>query len=466
MIRTVFFIIIVLAFAYSSFRLCNNSDREVASVTQIQRVTSQPDVSISLLYSSEKSSWLKKWVNVFLQENPDSRVLLIEMGSLDGARLIFNGEIRPTLWSPASKLSQRWLTEKWAQRSREFQDSDAPYIYKWLYAQWQEWRGPPIEWEGAHQPRSMLLSPLVFLVWECTLATTKSFDACESSGGWNRDLTWEEVSDRIRQKMNQTDQEITRSGGGEGADTPAAASGAAGESEGVPPTDESAADIPAAFSSIVHTNPSRSNSGLSYLFILYSIYAQALGSPELTAELIRTNDALRSIVDKWESLSFEYPASTSKLTGQIFRFGPERYNLVVTYENLALIRSIQTYGVNGRYGHLRVGYPEKTIWADHPLVLMNPNILQPAEKKLAMKLINFLLSPVAQNDAITYGFRPQEGFDPDDPDSLLYRAPSNDDIKKLVITDLPTGEVINELLKMWHSIQLFQTNRDTIIPSR
>ncbi|MBD3194201.1 MAG: hypothetical protein GF317_04045 [Candidatus Lokiarchaeota archaeon] len=74
---------------------------------------------ITIVYSSEKSSWMTIAYTDFLEDwnakNPNQKIR-IDMhpyGSSDSIISILNGEIFPTIWSPASSLWLPFLNTKW-----------------------------------------------------------------------------------------------------------------------------------------------------------------------------------------------------------------------------------------------------------------------------------------------------------------------------------------------------------------
>lgn len=77
-------------------------------------------IHISIVYSSEKASWMTiaytNFVNEWETNHPDQKIS-IDMhpfGSSDSLISILNGEIFPTIWSPASEIWLPFLNTKWA----------------------------------------------------------------------------------------------------------------------------------------------------------------------------------------------------------------------------------------------------------------------------------------------------------------------------------------------------------------
>ncbi|MEO7092260.1 MAG: substrate-binding domain-containing protein, partial [Polyangiales bacterium] len=101
-------------------------------------------VEISLEYSTEKREWLEAALAQFHAANPSIKVNLIGKGSLEAAGAILDGADKPTLWSPADSLVANLLASDW-------QTKTSTELF-------------PITGETGPQP--LLLTPLVFAVWE------------------------------------------------------------------------------------------------------------------------------------------------------------------------------------------------------------------------------------------------------------------------------------------------------------
>ena len=88
------------------------------SVTNVILQAEESEIHISIIYSSEKASWMTIAYTDFLEywdQNHDEKIL-IDMhpyGSSDSVISILNGEIFPTIWSPASSLWIPFLNTKW-----------------------------------------------------------------------------------------------------------------------------------------------------------------------------------------------------------------------------------------------------------------------------------------------------------------------------------------------------------------
>jgi ABC-type molybdate transport system substrate-binding protein len=99
--------------------------------------------TIQMVYSSEKSAWLKAVTADFEKVNPDIRVDLVSRGSIDAANDILDERLKTTVWSPADTSLLAMLASEWRTKYKAPLFADA---------------------ETARQP--LLLTPLVFMIWE------------------------------------------------------------------------------------------------------------------------------------------------------------------------------------------------------------------------------------------------------------------------------------------------------------
>ncbi|MFX1452850.1 MAG: substrate-binding domain-containing protein [Promethearchaeota archaeon] len=88
-------------------------------ITNISSISRQEITQVSIVYSSEKASWMTIAYGNFLDEwekNHPNEKIIIDMhpyGSSDSIISILNGEIFPTIWSPASSIWMSFLNTKW-----------------------------------------------------------------------------------------------------------------------------------------------------------------------------------------------------------------------------------------------------------------------------------------------------------------------------------------------------------------
>lgn len=89
-------------------------------------------ILLSMTYSSEKSSWIEQSSSQFLaywaerqQEDPTLKNIALDFqayGSGDSLIALLNGEIKPTIWSPASNIWVPLLNAKWM----DYTDTNIP----------------------------------------------------------------------------------------------------------------------------------------------------------------------------------------------------------------------------------------------------------------------------------------------------------------------------------------------------
>src|SRR5262249_11574003 len=103
-----------------------------------------PRTAITVVFGTEKDAWIQASVAEFRAANPGYDVELVSKGSLEAAQDILDGKLRPTVWSPADSLMLGILNADWRTKN------GAP-----LFAA-----------DGDLAPQPLLLSPLVFVVWE------------------------------------------------------------------------------------------------------------------------------------------------------------------------------------------------------------------------------------------------------------------------------------------------------------
>ncbi len=88
-------------------------------ITNVSFISGQEVTQVSIVYSSEKASWMTIAYGNFLDEwekNHPNKKIIIDMhpyGSSDSIISILNGEIFPTIWSPASSIWMSFLNTKW-----------------------------------------------------------------------------------------------------------------------------------------------------------------------------------------------------------------------------------------------------------------------------------------------------------------------------------------------------------------
>lgn len=345
--------------------------------------------TISLLYSSEKEEWLREATQGFMAAHPEVRVELESMGSLEAVRALLANEKRPTMWSPGDSLVVNLMTSQW-QLARSVD---------------------PLVRDGSRWPRPMLLTPLVFAIWE---SRARVLLGAEPS------LRWQRIRDAVASRDGW------RGLGG---------------------------DPGWAYVKFGHTDPARSNSGLQALVLMgYGFYDRQnnLGVTDVTAQPFQ--DFMRAIEAGRQGQDFA-ASSSGAFMQNLVRQGPSLYDVAVTYEALAISDIPRA---QGRWEPLRVYYPNINIWSDHPLCLFHTDWVTPAQAAASAQFADYLMSPDVQRAALRRGFRPGNldvpvlTQEPDNPFNRFRDMGIRSDVPR--VAQPPDGAVLQALL------QTFQRN--------
>ena len=142
---------------------------------------------IYIIYSSEKASWMtyeySKFLDYWNKKHPDDKII-IDMqpyGSSDSMIAILNGEIEPTIWSPASSIWMPLLNEKW-----------------------KEYTGKNEDLIDIDKSVKLIFSPIVIATWE-------DFNKTHKIMGF-KDLHDLNEDPNIEVKMAHTDPRLSNSG--------------------------------------------------------------------------------------------------------------------------------------------------------------------------------------------------------------------------------------------------------------
>ncbi|MFX1527767.1 MAG: substrate-binding domain-containing protein [Promethearchaeota archaeon] len=155
--------------------------------TNIVTIGTGNEVRITIIYSSEKASWMTMAYTDFMNEwrtthpGEEIRIDMHPYGSSDSIISILNGEIFPTIWSPASSIWMTFLNTKWA-----------------------EYTGSVIPIVEISEAVKLIYSPVVIATWEAFNATynIKSFS----------DVRNLNLDPNVNVKMAHTDPRLSNSG--------------------------------------------------------------------------------------------------------------------------------------------------------------------------------------------------------------------------------------------------------------
>ncbi len=123
-------------------------------------------VTVSIIYGSEKQEWLEPLVEAYnaqKRETAGGTTIVVEatpMGSIESARGIVEGQLQPTVWSPASSIYIPVANAEW--RAREHTDDLVP-----------------------GEPPDLVISPVVIALW---------LPMAEALGWPNEPIGWADIA--------------------------------------------------------------------------------------------------------------------------------------------------------------------------------------------------------------------------------------------------------------------------------
>ncbi len=201
-----------------------------------------------------------------------------------------------------------------------------------------------------------------------------------------------------------------------------------------------------------HTHPNESNSGLmSIVLAAYTFHKKTKN--------LSVSDVVSGDFQQWLSELERGTSGLSNSTGNMMKEmvlkGPSSYDAMLVYESVAID---YLKNAEGRWGQLRVVYPEYNAWNDNPYYIVNAPWSSADQRKAADSFLAFLLSEPIQRQALTHGFRPANTNVPIKfPESPFVQfAPNGVQVDLQKICDPPSAEVVNNLLASW---QRTQSNR-------
>jgi Ca-activated chloride channel family protein len=198
-----------------------------------------------------------------------------------------------------------------------------------------------------------------------------------------------------------------------------------------------------------HTHPNQSNSGL--MTIILAAYSYHHKTKDLSLK-----DVLDVGFQKWLEELERGASGMSNSTGNMMREmvlkGPSSYDALYVYESVAID---YLKNAEGRWGSLRVVYPEYNAWNENPYYIVNATWSTPDQRKAADTFLNFLLTEPIQKESLNHGFRPANPNVPvkfaDSPFVLYAENGVQVDLQK--ICEPPKAEVVNNLLASWQRTQ-------------
>ncbi len=355
---------------------CASSDAQKSKQTPTNSGTtiscsshSSDPVTLTMLYGSEKKSWIENVVKDFNSRNITAcdgpiTVKATPIGSGQSMLDILSGAAKPELWSPAGTV---WLTL--------------------MNAQWQaKHNGQQLIGTGASDTPSLVTSPVVIAMWK---------PQAEALGWPKTPIGWSNIA-----KLS-TDPNGWRT-------------------YGHPEFGQF---------KFGHTRPDSSNSGLDAVIAMN--YAATNKVRGLTLDDVNSSTT-KNFVSTVESSVIHYGDSTGFFADKMFNNGPGYLSATVMYENLVVSANDGKTYPHLAYPVVAIYPKEGTFYSDHPYAILNASWVTPAKKAAGLAFRNFLLAKDQQKKALQYGFRPADlgisvtapidgahGVDPKQPSTSL-----------------------------------------------
>lgn len=146
-------------------------------------------------------------------------------------------------------------------------------------------------------------------------------------------------------------------------------------------------------------DPTRFGTGQTILVLMAYEY-QKKNSGLTPAEV--NAPEFQAYVRSYETMFRTRGSSTQAVKDMVLK-GPSIYDGALTYEATAM-QNIKN--AEGRFGEVRIEYPEVNVWNDHPGYILDAPWSSQAHKKAASAFLHFLNSEVSQKELLKFGFRP------------------------------------------------------------
>jgi len=201
-----------------------------------------------------------------------------------------------------------------------------------------------------------------------------------------------------------------------------------------------------------HTHPNESNSGLMTIVLAAYSYQKKTKDLELKDVVdIGFQNWMQGVERAVTGLS----NSTGNMMKEMVLKGPSSYDALLVYESVTID---YLKNAEGRWGQLRIVYPEYNAWNDNPYYIIDAPWSSKDQRKAAQTFLDFLLSEPIQKESLVHGFRPANPDVPVKfPDSPFVKyAGYGIQVDLAKICDPPRAEVVENLLQSW---QRSQANR-------
>ncbi|HRI49812.1 MAG TPA: substrate-binding domain-containing protein [Pseudomonadota bacterium] len=366
---------------------------------------------LEMIYSDEKRDWIEFASDRFSHLCPHIQVKIRAMRDVEAADAIFAGQLTPTLWAPTDDLALKYLEHRFKQR------------------------GGPQPLLGAEKSY-LIQSPIVMLLFQDRLRVLSTVlrRSPGEDGLWVRSLC-----SGVAKEPDPAPIPLEMMVPGTWAELYAPLGLSLETRKAVSPQVLRLRDEPFPTAEeiakwgrvkIGHTPPTQDNAGLAALYLMAFDYVLApkqrtASQPGGVMEDESTDAAPqqseqdigeafeKGFADKKESLRKwlrrceaglpQAPKSSQALTAGMFNTGASLYDGVVTYEHLALPFLERVDKSATAMNKLVVIYPQPTLWARHPAVVLKAT---PQQHEGARKWLSFLLGKEMQEKAVEMGFRP------------------------------------------------------------
>jgi len=198
-----------------------------------------------------------------------------------------------------------------------------------------------------------------------------------------------------------------------------------------------------------HTHPNESNSGL--MTIVLAAYSYHKKTKDLQLKDV-VDVGFQNWLQGLERAVSGLSNSTGNMMKEMVLKGPSSYDALLVYESVTID---YLKNAEGRWGQLRVVYPEYNAWNENPYYIIEASWSSKDQRKAADTFLAFLLSEPIQKESLVHGFRPANPNVPVKfPDSPFVKYTDYGvrvDLAK--ICDPPRAEVVNNLLQSWQRSQ-------------
>src|SRR5215467_12776434 len=198
-----------------------------------------------------------------------------------------------------------------------------------------------------------------------------------------------------------------------------------------------------------HTHPNESNSGL--MAIVLAAYSYQKKTKDLQLKDV-VDVGFQTWMQGFERAVSGLSNSTGNMMKEMVLKGPSSYDALMVYENVTID---YLKNAEGRWGQLRVAYPEYNAWNDNPYYVIDAPWSSKEQRQAAETFLNFLLSESIQKESLVHGFRPANPNVPVKfPDSPFVKyADYGIKVDLAKICEPPRAEVVNNLLQSWQRSQ-------------